>query len=241
MKNYKLKIQYDGTNYAGWQIQKNAVTVQEKIEDAIKILTKENINLIASGRTDAGVHALGQVANFRYEKELNLYKFLHSLNSMLPSDIAIVEINETEEKFHSRFDAKLRSYLYLICKIKSPFYGRFSIRKNNLDVDRLNYLSNEILGTKDFTSFCRKNSDVENKVCCVKSIHWRETKEFFLFNISADRFLHGMVRTIIGTLFYASEKKMDRDFIDKIFRKKNRESAAEAVPAKGLFLYKVKY
>ena len=110
--NYKLKIQYDGTNYSGWQIQNNAVTVQQKITDAIKTITKHNVNLIGSGRTDTGVHALGQIANFILQEELDLYRFKHSLNSILPDDISVILIEEIREEFNSRFDAKKRSYFY---------------------------------------------------------------------------------------------------------------------------------
>ncbi|MEW6702656.1 MAG: tRNA pseudouridine synthase A, partial [Bacteroidota bacterium] len=112
MNNYRMLIQYDGTDYAGWQNQKNASSVQQKIIDTIELITKERVNLIGSGRTDAGVHALGQVANFRTEKELDLYKFNYSLNSILPNDISVLRIDKIDVSFHARFDAKWRSYLY---------------------------------------------------------------------------------------------------------------------------------
>ena len=134
-----------------------------------------------------------------------------------------------------------RKYIYLVSKIKSPFYYRYSIKKKYLDIKLLNELSSIFLGEKDFTSFCRKNSDVKNKVCIINSIGWRETKNFYLFYISANRFLHGMVRTIIGTLFKVSEMAESKTEIEKIFAAKNREAAGEAVEAKGLFLYNVKY
>ena len=119
MKNYKLKIEYNGTNYSGWQIQPNVPTVQGEIVKALKQITGEEINLIGSGRTDAGVHALGQVANFQIDAEINIRKTQHSLNSLLSKDISIKEIVEVENNFHSRFDAKLRSYLYHFNKNKS--------------------------------------------------------------------------------------------------------------------------
>jgi len=241
LNNYKLTIQYDGTNYAGWQMQDNAKTIQETIARSIEIILKEKVNLIGSGRTDAGVHAFGQVANFRTEQEIDFFRFQHSLNSILPADISIIRMEKVPEKFHSRFDAKNRKYLYLISKIKSPFYYKYSLQKRNLNISMLNKLSKEFLGKKDFTSFCKKNSEVNNKFCEVTSIGWRETKEFYLFLISADRFLHGMVRTVVGTLFQAADKNLDEKFIRNIFEQFNREAAGEAVPAKGLFLYKVSY
>ena len=241
MSNYKLTIQYDGTDYAGWQIQENAKTVQASISDSIKTVLKEEINLVGSGRTDSGVHALGQVANFRSENKIDIYKFQHSINSILPSDISILKIEEVDESFHARFDAKLRTYLYVISKIKSPFYYKYSIHKKNLDVKSLNLLSKNFVGQKDFTSFCKKKSEVENKVCEVKQAAWRETKNFYLFFISADRFLHGMVRTIIGTLLNAANEQNGDDYIKKVIADKSRESAGESVLPRGLFLYKVEY
>jgi len=241
VSNYKLSIQYDGTDYAGWQIQENANTVQGTISDAIKVITAEEVNLIASGRTDSGVHALGQIANFRYEKEIDIYQFRHSLNSILPNDISIINIQKVNKSFHARFDAKERTYMYLISKEKYPFYYKYSLLKKNLNIVLMNELSTIFLGKKDFTSFCRKNSEVKDKTCKVNFIKWRETKNFYLFFISADRFLHGMVRTIIGTLFKTLELGETKKYIEYIFNEKRREAAGEAVAAKGLFLYKVKY
>ena len=241
MYNYKLIIQYDGTNYSGWQIQENAKSVQGTISEAIKILVKDDVNLIGAGRTDSGVHALGQVANFNTKDEIDLFRFQHSLNSILPNDISIIDTEEVSESFHSRFDAKERTYLYLVSKEKSPFYYRFSVVKDNLDVALLNSLSNVFVGKNDYTSFCKKNTEVKNKLCTVKFIRWRETKSFYFFIISADRFLHGMVRTIVGTLFYAAEQNDAEELIRDIFKKRNRDAAGESVPAKGLTLYKVKY
>jgi tRNA pseudouridine38-40 synthase len=244
MNNYKLLIQYDGTNYAGWQMQSNAVTVQQKIAEAIQIITKENVNLIGSGRTDTGVHALGQVANFRIDMEIDLYKFKYQLNSILPGDIAIKVIEKVDLDFHSRFDAKRRSYIYLFSHSKNPFYEKYSYQLpqiKNSDYRRLNRLSRVLVGENDFTSFSRKNEEQENKFCNVEEIHWRKGNDLSLFLISADRFLHGMVRTIIGTVLFAEEKNLDEKYLQNVLNKKDRCEAEESVPAKGLFLYKVRY
>ncbi len=242
MNNYKLIIQYDGTEYAGWQIQKNAPTIQQKISDVLEILLKEKVNLIGSGRTDAGVHALGQTANFRTDNEIDLYKFKHSLNAILPADISIIEMEKAEPDFHSRFDAKKRSYIYFISKLKSPFYQRYSyFYPNNIDCGRLNELTKTFLGRKDFTSFARKSTEPENKTCNIYDAHWKETNGLVIFKIEADRFLHGMVRTITGTLLKASKENLGNNFLEEVLNSANREAAGEAVPAKGLFLFKVKY
>ena len=142
MFNYKITIQYDGTQYAGWQIQENATTVQEVISESIENILQEKINLIGAGRTDAGVHALGQVANFTTGRELDLYKFKYSVNSVLPSDISIAKIEIAEENFHARFSAKKRSYIYLISYQKSPFFDRYSYTLfMDFDLNKLNALS----------------------------------------------------------------------------------------------------
>ncbi len=244
MNNYKLIIQYDGTNYAGWQIQNNAVTVQQKIVDAVEVITKEKINLVGSGRTDSGVHAFGQAANFKTEKVLDPSKFAYSLNSILPNDISIKSIEPVEESFHARFDAKSRSYLYLFSHGKSPFYNKYSWRHQNIlrfDFAELNKISKVLLGEHDFTSFSRKNSDVENKICTVSEIWWRRGKDISTFYVTANRFLHGMVRTILGTLLAVAENNYDENYLREILNKKNREEADESVPARGLFLFKVRY
>ena len=242
MNNYKLKIQYDGSGYSGWQFQKNAPSIQQTVADTIKIILKEEVNLIGSGRTDAGVHALGQVANFKTESEPEIRRFVHSMNSILPKDIAVVSMKTAAENFHSRFDAKKRSYIYLIGKNKSPFYHPYTYNYHGeIDPDKLNRLSGLLTGKHDFTSFSRKNSDTKNKICSVYEARWKETGGFVVFLIEADRFLHGMVRTIAGTLLNAVKTGADENYILEVLRSKDREAAGEAVPAQGLFLYKVRY
>ncbi len=244
MYNYKLTIQYDGTNYSGWQSQPNGNTIQDKLTKVVSTITQSEINLIGSGRTDAGVHAWEQVANFKINKSLNLFRLRHAINSMLPEAIAIKKMEEVSENFHSRFDAKKRSYFYLIGKNKNPFYSKYSYRffdVKKIDIKRLNSLSKVLLGEHNFTSFCKKKTDTENKVCIVNEIHWRETNSFFIFKIEANRFLHGMVRTIVGTVLSATVKNKSKKYIEEILKAENRQTAGEAVPAKGLFLHKVKY
>lgn len=242
LKNFKVTIQYDGTNYSGWQIQENSSSIQQTITDAAEIILKEKINLIGSGRTDAGVHAVGQTANFKTEKNIDPKKFLYSLNSILPSDISVITIEEAGENFHARFDAKRRSYIYLISTCKSPFFHPYSFYYGGgIEIKTLNSLSNQIKGKHDFTSFCKKSEEVENKICSVDTAYWKERRGFIFFLIEGDRFLRGMVRTIAGTLLNAQKKNFGEDYISGIFTSKDRALAAEALPAKGLFLYKVKY
>jgi tRNA pseudouridine38-40 synthase len=242
MFNYKLTTQYDGTAYAGWQIQDNAVTVQEVISNAVKQILQEEINLIGAGRTDAGVHALGQVANFIVSQQLDLSKFKYSLNSVLPKDISIADIKIVDEGFHSRFSARKRSYIYLISNQKSPFFERYSYTYfSELKTEKLNEISSSLIGSKDFTSFSKINPEVQNKICEVYEARWRSQKNLLIFYIEANRFLYGMVRAIVGSILREYSSDDESICIKNIFAQNDRNAAADAVPAKGLFLYKVKY
>jgi tRNA pseudouridine38-40 synthase len=242
MFNYKMTIQYDGTAYAGWQIQQNAPTIQEVISNSIKQILQEEINLIGAGRTDSGVHAIGQVANFMSGAELDLQKFHYSLNSVLPRDISISSIEPVEEDFHSRFSAKKRSYIYLISGQKSPFFDRFAYTYfSDMKTEKLNELSSVFIGEKDFSSFSKNNPDVKNKICEVYEVRWRRQKNLIIFYIEADRFLYGMVRAIVGSMIKANSLDEGIGYLKNIFDQKDRSFAADAVPAKGLFLFKVKY
>lgn len=244
MKNYRLRIQYDGTNYSGWQVQPNVPTVQGEIIKAIKIITGTDVNLIGSGRTDSGVHAIGQIANFQTDIKLNIHKFKHSLNSILADDISITELIEVPLEFHSRFDAKKRSYLYLFSKEKSPFYNNYTYQYSpifDLPISHLNDISKLLLGEQDFTSFSKKNTDTENMICNITLAKWRKVKNQIIFRIDGNRFLHGMVRTIVGTILQIAEKGQFPDELVKIIETKDRNSAGRSVVAKGLFLTDVKY
>lgn len=244
MFNYKIKIAYDGTNYSGWQIQQNSISVQEKIKNGIEQITGEEVNLLGSGRTDSGVHAIGQTANFHLSKVIDKGKFLHSLNSVIPHDISILDIESVHKNFNSRFDAVSRSYIYIITTSKNPFYYKYSWEINwfkNYDLSKINILSKIFIGKKDFTSFCRKNSDVENKICDLKEFRWKKFGDKIFIYVEANRFLHGMVRTLIGTVLLAAKNNYDEELIKNIIENKDRETAGEAVPARGLFLYKVRY
>jgi tRNA pseudouridine38-40 synthase len=242
MFNYKLTIQYDGTAYAGWQIQDNALTVQAVISNAVKQILREEISLIGAGRTDAGVHAFGQVANFTIGKQLDSSKFVYALNSVLPKDISITNIVTVDESFHSRFSAIKRSYIYLISNQKSPFFERYSYTYfSELKPEKLNQLSSALIGVKDYTSFSKVNTEVQNKLCEVYEAQWRRQKNLLIFYIEANRFLYGMVRAIVGSLLKAYNFEDGKSYLESVINQKERSAAADAVPAKGLFLYKVKY
>ncbi len=242
MNNYKLTIQYDGSLFSGWQIQKNAISVQEKIKTAIEAITKEEIVLTGAGRTDSGVHALGQVANFKCQQVIDFYRFKYSLNSMLPFSIRIKSMEKVSESFNSRYDAISRSYLYFIANSPTPFNYRFVYNYHfPVDTAALNQLSEPLIGTHDFSSFTKYAKERDEFMCDIKTIKWTKIKGIVVLFIEADRFLHGMVRAITGTLLMTAKSGGNKVDIIDILQAKNRKFANASVPAKGLFLYKVKY
>ena len=237
-----MTIQYDGTRYAGWQIQENAATVQGVLTSSFEKIIHEKINIIGSGRTDTGVHALGQTANFMVSQELDLYKFKYSVNAILPKDISIIDIEVVDENFHARFSAIKRSYVYFISNQKSPFYEKYSYTVfSDFDIGNLNAISKIFIGLQDFASFSKSNPEVQNKMCEVYEARWRKQKNLAIFYIEANRFLYGMVRAIVGSILKAYSNGNAGNYLTNIFLQKDRNAAADAVPARGLFLYKVKY
>ena len=242
MYNYKMIIQYDGTKYHGWQIQQNAVSVQSVITNGLNTLTRERVNLIGAGRTDSGVHALGQVANFITENPLDLYRFKYSLNSMLPFDIAIREMELVNEKFHSRYDAVSRTYWYIVYKNKSPFYWQYGYFYHHpVDVGFMNTCSGRLLGDRDFRNFAKELPANDNARCNVISAGWRDMGDKYLFRIEANRFLHSMVRIITGTLLRFQKEQIAAGEIDSLFLPDGKLSTGPSVPAEGLFLKEVTY
>ncbi len=243
MSNYKIVIQYDGTQYCGWQIQNNDVSIQQKIQDAIKIILKEEVNLIGAGRTDAGAHALGQVANFKTSKSFLLDKFLYSLNSILPPDISIKEIQLVDDNFHSRFDAKKRKYIYLISKNKSPFWERFSYRYHkSINIHLLNNYAEILKGEHNFFNLCKETPDVKHYNCFMYDMKFIEFNDLIVCKLVANRFIFGMIRTIIGTLLKAQQANQPIEFIKNILELKADNPYKQfIVPAKGLILYRVYY
>ncbi len=242
MNNYKLTIQYDGSKFSGWQIQKNAISVQDKIKSAIEAILKEEIVLTGAGRTDTGVHALGQVANFKCEQDIDFYRFKYSLNSMLPFSIRIKNMESVHETFNARYDALSRSYLYFIAYSPTPFNHNFVYNYHfQVDTKVLNQLCEPLIGVHDFSSFTKYAKERETFNCEIKTIKWTKIKGIVVMFIEADRFLHGMVRAITGTLLMTAKSGGNKDQIIDILQAKNREIANASVPAKGLFLYKVKY
>jgi tRNA pseudouridine38-40 synthase len=244
MKKYKLIISYDGTNYFGWQIQKDKNTLQEEIQKALKIILKEDVGIIAAGRTDTKVHAIGQVAHFTSSKEFDLKKFQYSLNCILPDDIKIISIEEVDLSFHARYCAKSKIYRYHIAEDITPFNKYSYTPCKPLDIDLLKKAINYLIGTHDFRSFANK----QNKGCSknkpiktLRRIDLIQKDNFLILEFEADGFLYKMVRNIVGTLLDVSTKKIPLQSIEEILFSKDRKNASSPAEPQGLFLVKVNY
>ncbi|RPH50731.1 MAG: tRNA pseudouridine(38-40) synthase TruA [Desulfobacteraceae bacterium] len=243
--NFKLIIEYDGTAYNGWQRQKNGRTIQGEIEKALLVMTGRSLTLTGAGRTDAGVHALGQVANFICDTRLEPEAFYNGLNSLLPGDIVIKECAQVHEKFHSRYDAKRKIYNYRILNRAVPAavgrdYG-WHIRKPLL-LEAMQASASCIAGTHDFKAFEGTGSPRKSTVRTVfrAEIH-KNNEDLVIFEIEADGFLRFMVRNIVGTLVCAGLGKISSGDVKEILGSKDRSKACATAPAHGLFLMEVKY
>ncbi len=242
MRNVKLLVEYDGTNYAGWQRQENGRTIQGEIESVLRNILQEEVNVIGAGRTDAGVHARGQVANFRTNTRLDNFAIQGGLNGLLPEDIVVHEVADVPFDFHSRFSAKGRTYSYsIIRKPAALLRGMSWYIGFRLDVNAMHLATKSILGTHDFESFCKKDEDVEHFRCTVTDAVWAEEERSLIFTISANRFLHNMVRTLVGTLVDVGRGYISVEKFLEIIKKKDRTIAGLNAPAKGLVLENILY
>lgn len=245
MRNIKLVIEYDGTNYHGWQVQPNALTIQEVIEKKIEMMTQHRVRLIASGRTDTGVHALGQVANFPTSSSIPVEGLHRGLNSLLPSDIIIKSVEEVDAHFHPQFGAKRKTYRYVILnrELPSAVYRNYSWHLSKpLDVAAMRDASRNLIGRRNFSSFQAADPEPIDPVREVFRAEWSVEKQiFFCFTIEADGFLKHMVRNIVGTLVEVGQGKISREEFQRILDVKDRRQAGMTAPPQGLFLLEVKY
>lgn len=240
--NYALKIQYNGSNYCGWQRQQNGVSVQQVIEEKLSVILRENISIIGAGRTDSGVHATGQIANFFAPEIDDLRRFQHSLNSVLPKDILITKIKQVPDDFHARYSAISRCYRYYISTTRSPFRDGFCyFYYHKLSLELLNSYSLLLCGYRDCSIFTKNLKDNSNSYCDIKSASWKVIGNLFIFSIEANRFLHGMVRAIVGTQLSSCRKGMSPDEFFNLLQNHGRHFGGPSVPAQGLFLTKVRY
>lgn len=247
MYKYKILIAYDGTQYGGWQIQPNAPSIQQTIEDQLQIILKTPTKVIGSGRTDAGVHAKGQVAHFICEQPLDFNKFLYSLNSLLPPDISVYQIELVDDSFHARFSAKGKIYSYhlFLNKFHEPFEQKYyALISKPFDIDAFTQAKRHFIGTHDFKSFANEGHKGSANNCSIRTIHsidvsYSEQKVVVTFY--GNGFLYKMVRNIVGTMIEVATGKIPLNQIEHIFAAKDRRYAGLVAPAKGLFLEKVLY
>lgn len=245
-----LQLSYNGQHYSGWQRQNNAISVQEVIEENLSKIFNDKIEIVGCGRTDAGVHAHQYYAHFdvtpkslKGDFENNLPEnFLHRINNMLTDDVSINEIFEVKPDFHARFDAINRTYKYFIHYKKNPFLEEQSFLLNQQpDVQKMNHCIQQLFGEHDFSTFEKKGSDNKTSICTLENAYWETTSTGLIFTITANRFLRNMVRRITAALLMVGLDKMnEQDLINAVLNKEEL-NVKMAVPAKGLFLWQIKY
>ena len=244
MQRYFIELSYNGATFFGWQSQPKQLSVQEEIENAFtKLNSNTPIAVVGCGRTDSGVHANHYVLHVDLEKVLDLNQLIFKLNRILPDSIVIHSVKEVSSDFHARFHATSRTYRYFINSKKDPFKQGLSWNfQQKLDLDAMNKACDLLLGTKDFTSFSKVNTDTKTNICTIYKANWIEVDSSnFYFEITADRFLRNMVRATVGTLLEVGQGRISPENLLDILEEKDRGAAAISVPAHGLFLWKVAY
>ncbi len=244
MKRYAIQIVYDGSKFFGWQKQVSPLTVQQSVENALELVAKQKILLTGSGRTDSGVHATCQMAHFDFPINMTTEQIRLAVRSKCPFSIDILHAWEVAPDFHARFDAVKRTYNYILAKNPNPFFRDFRsyIPRHDIKMELINQITPLLLGSHDFTSFSKPNPEVKNHICNIESISFKEFNDFYLFEISANRFLHNMVRRIIGALVSISHKKLPPDIILQwIDEKKQNQKNFFTAPPYGLYLTDVVY
>ncbi len=236
-------LSYKGTRYYGWQRQKNAVSVQETVENALSAILRHKVEVIGAGRTDTGVHASFYAAHFDFVENIsNLNDLVYHLNRMLPTDIAIKTIQPVVPEAHARFSALYRTYQYVISTSKNPFEEDLSWwLLYKLDIDKMNKAAQYLVEVNDFTAFAKLHSNNKNNLCRVISAQFHTENEKIIFTITANRFLRNMVRAIVGNLVDIGRGKMEIDFFIKSIEQKNRKLASNTAPACGLYLSFISY
>lgn len=243
MIRYFIRLAYKGTNYSGWQIQENAVSVQEKLNQALSVILNLDILTTGCGRTDTGVHAKQFYAHFDTPELISdSDKFLYQINAILPSDISIFELLEMPLTAHARFDASSRTYEYFISMTKNPFTKEYSMNGfMKPDIKLMNEACRFLIMNTDFSAFSKTHTQVKTNICNLIAAEWQMKSEMMVFTITADRFLRGMVRAIVGTMIDIGIGKIAPEKITEIIKSKNRKEAGSSVPSNGLFLARIEY
>jgi tRNA pseudouridine38-40 synthase len=238
---YFFRVEYDGTTFNGWQRQPNGPSIQELIENALGVVLRNRIEIVGAGRTDAGVHAKAQGAHFDFDGEINIRKLERSVNSLLPSAIAIYNFTSVDSAFHARFSASARQYKYYFSIRKQPLlYKRVWMIYNKLDWGKIRENIPCLVGKHDFSTFCASGAGSKNTVCTVSEVMLENMDEFLVFTIKADRFIYRMVRSVVGTLIDIGSGSLN-DSMAHIIDVKDRMRAGTTAPAYGLVLDNVYY
>ncbi|MDP5957559.1 MAG: tRNA pseudouridine(38-40) synthase TruA [Candidatus Marinimicrobia bacterium] len=242
MPRFKIQLQYDGSAYHGWQVQKSDRSVQGELEGTLSILSKgEKINVIGSGRTDSGVHALRQIAHFDWDTDMATCDIMPAMNGNLPNDIRIQECSVVPDDFHARFSAVKRQYVYR-CRTDDYIMDRNKVwETGELDLNQLNELAQLIMGEHDFTSFSKFNPEVENRVSTIALSEWSNEGGIVNYRVAANRFLHHMVRYLVGTMVNVTQNKMSNSEFKTLLKNPQEDVQVYRAPAQGLFLEKVEY
>ena len=241
---YFIWFSYDGTRYHGWQIQPNGITVQQELQRCLSLLLREEVNVVGAGRTDTGVHARQMAAHFDIgQLSMSVDDLAHKLNGLLPQDIGVSRVEAVRDDMHARFSAVARTYHYYVHTQKNPFLRQYSLELHyKLDYERMNDAGRILTEYEDFGAFCKAGSDVKTTLCKVTHAQWHQTSETtWYFEITANRFLRNMVRAVVGTLIEVGRGRMSLDEFRQVIEGKKRTQAGESMPAKALFLEKVKY
>ena len=243
MFRYFIYFSYDGAAYHGWQIQPNAVTVQQVLEEALAKFMRQPVPLMGAGRTDAGVNAACMVAHGDFPCEVDCAQLVYKLNRILPPDIAVSAVRRVRDDAHARFDALSRRYCYRVVTAKSPFVRNYACRvAPDIDFEAMNRAAELLYEYTDFTSFSKLHTDVKTNNCKVTFAQWRQVGESeWLFEIEADRFLRNMVRAIVGTLLLVGRGKIGINGFRAVIENKARGEAGDSAPGKALFLVNVEY
>ena len=239
---YFIELAYNGTNYHGWQYQPNAASIQETLNNALSTILKTPIDVVGAGRTDTSVHAKQMFAHFDFDTEIDVAFLIHKLNSFLPKDIAIINIQKVHDTAHARFDATKRTYEYHIHTQKNVFENEGSwYYPSILDIDAMNEATTLLFNHADFECFSKVNTDVNTFNCMIVEAHWQQKDDKLIFTIAADRFLRNMVRAIVGTMINIGLGKITLKDFQTILESKDRNQAGFSVPAHGLYLTQIKY
>lgn len=242
MSRFFFEIAYNGTTYAGWQSQPNATGVQEVVENALSKLLRTESKIVGSGRTDTGVHCEQQFFHVDIDKEFDANRLLIRLNAFLPKAIVIKSIRKVKEDAHARYSAIERSYEYRITLTKNPFQEGLTLHYfKELDSQTMNRAAALLVGSHDFEAFSKVKTDVNNFLCTLKQAEWKQSDDLLVFHISANRFLRGMVRAIVGTLLEVGTGKLTIADFATIIKSRDRRKAGMNAPPHGLYLTRVKY